>query len=412
MKALYKPSDADHPHRWIILGGVWLIYFSFGLTVAALGPLVGSITEDLQISYGEMGTVLGAWPFVYILAAMPCGFLIDRIGPRKALFLAAVLMATSGFLRSCADSHLTMAIAVAIFGLGGPMISIGAPKVIALLFQGKDRGLAMGIYITGPGLGAVIAIAITNSLLLPALYDNWRLVTGSYAVFTLIAGFIWTLLSLNPSGRFIESNASKGAEEAVVRTFRRLASIPSVQLVLIMSVGIFFINHGLNNWLPEIIREHGVSAAEAGYWAAIPTGISVLSALIIPRLASPERRIFILGFLIFSSSCATLLLHFEPGPTLIMGLLLQGIARGAMMTVALLLLVEIPNIGPKRAGTAGGLFFTAAEIGGVAGPITIGLFHDITGGFSTSLLLLTTISFLLLAVLFPLRQSLQKSFNT
>ena len=47
------------------------------------------------------------------------------------------------------------------------------------------------------------------------------------------------------------------------------------------------------------------------------------------------------------------------------GLVLQGIARGAMMTVALLLLVEIPNVGPKRAGTAGGLFLRRRKLRGI-----------------------------------------------
>ena len=74
------------------------------------------------------------------------------------------------------------------------------------------------------------------------------------------------------------------------------------------------------------------------------------------------------------------------------------------MTVALLLLVEIPNVGPKRAGTAGGLF-TAAEIGGVSGPVAIGLVHDATGGFSYALITLTVITLSLLALLYPLKKS-------
>ena len=80
-------DEPKGPYRWVFLCGVWLIYFSFGLTVAALGPLVTPITDDLNMTFGEMGTVLGAWPLVYILAALPCGFLIDRIGPRRGLLI-------------------------------------------------------------------------------------------------------------------------------------------------------------------------------------------------------------------------------------------------------------------------------------------------------------------------------------
>ena len=401
-------DEPKGPYRWVVLCGVWLIYFSFGLTVAALGPLVTPITDDLNMTFSEMGTVLGAWPLVYILAALPCGFLIDRIGPRRGLLIAALIMGLSGLLRSAADTHFTLFLAVAIFGLGGPLISIGAPKVIALLFQGKNRGLAMGIYITGPGLGGVIAASTTNSVLLPFFDENWRLVMCAYGFFTLFSGLMWLLLSQNAAGEIIKSAVSETIRDSIPKTFKRLATIPSVQLVLALSIGIFFINHGLNNWLPEIIRAHGLSAASAGYWASIPTAVSVLSALLIPRYATPEKRILILALLIFSGCVATLLLQIAPGPVMLTGLVLQGIARGAMMTVALLLLVEIPNVGPKRAGTAGGLFFTAAEIGGVSGPVAIGLVHDATGGFSYALITLTVITLALLALLYPLKKALSK----
>jgi cyanate permease len=401
----------QNPLRWLILAGVWLIYFSFGLTVAAMAPLVPAICSDLEISYGAMGAVLGAWPFVYILSALPCGMLLDRIGPRKALFVAAAIMALSGFLRSFSDTYLIMILAVAVFGLGGPLISIGAPKLIAFLFEGKDRGLAMGIYITGPGVGAVVALSITNSFLLPIFDYSWRSVIGAYALFTISSGCIWLLLSSNQLGHLVEATMQAASTGPIGETFRNLASIRSVQIVLAMSVGIFFFNHGLNNWLPEIIRSKGLSFAEAGYWAAIPTTVSIMSALLIPRLATAERRMLVMGLLIVCAGGATILLHTAPGLQLAFGLCLQGLARGAMMTVALLMLVEIPNVGPKRAGTAGGLFFTAAEIGGVTGPLVIGLLHDLSGGFSISLTMLSFICFLLLILLFLLQKSMKNHLS-
>ena len=401
----------QNPLRWLILAGVWLIYFSFGLTVAAMAPLVPAICSDLEISYGAMGAVLGAWPFVYILSALPCGMLLDRIGPRKALFVAAAIMALSGFLRSFSDTYLIMILAVAVFGLVGPLISIGAPKLIAFLFEGKDRGLAMGIYITGPGVGAVVALSITNSFLLPIFDYSWRSVIGAYALFTISSGCIWLLLSSNQLGHLVEATMQAASTGPIGETFRNLASIRSVQIVLAMSVGIFFFNHGLNNWLPEIIRSKGLSFAEAGYWAAIPTTVSIMSALLIPRLATAERRMLVMGLLIVCAGGATILLHTAPGLQLAFGLCLQGLARGAMMTVALLMLVEIPNVGPKRAGTAGGLFFTAAEIGGVTGPLVIGLLHDLSGGFSISLTMLSFICFLLLVLLFLLQKAMKNDLS-
>lgn len=392
-----------HGYRWAMLGGVWLLYFCFGLTVASTGPLVQAIVEDLGISHSAMGSVMGAWPLVYIGAALPCGALLDRFGPRFALTGAAAIIALSGFLRAGAEGHLSLFLAVAVFGLGGPLVSIGAPKVIALWFEGKERGLAMGLYITGMALGSIAALALTNSVMMPLLGGDWRAVLVVYATVSLAIGVAWLTLSAHAASRAVERNLAAESKRPQLEIFRDLLRLPAVRIVLAMSIFIFFINHGLNNWLPEILRSRGLSPAAAGYWAAIPTAIGLLGAILIPRLAIPSRRLAILLLLFLSATGATLLLHLQPGIGLATGLVLQGIARSSMMTLAILVLVEIPEVGSRHAGSAGGLFFSAAEIGGVLGPLTLGLMFDATGGFTASLFLLSGVCALLVLLLALLR---------
>ena len=72
-----------------MLAGVWSIYASFGLVVAAMAPLVSILTRDLALSLAAMGAILGAWPLVYLVAAIPAGRFLDRVGLRRALALAA-----------------------------------------------------------------------------------------------------------------------------------------------------------------------------------------------------------------------------------------------------------------------------------------------------------------------------------
>ena len=155
---LPRISPEAHPYRWVMLAGVWLLYFCFGLTVVAMAPLVTPITEELGLSRSAMGGVLGAWPLVYIALAIPCGVLLDRVGARRSLFLAAVIIGLSGALRGLATDHLSLFLAVGVFGLGGPLLSVGAPKLIGLWFEGKERGLAMGVYVTGMALGGIVAL--------------------------------------------------------------------------------------------------------------------------------------------------------------------------------------------------------------------------------------------------------------
>ncbi|WP_028465598.1 CynX/NimT family MFS transporter [Nisaea denitrificans] len=403
-------DPTQHPYRWAMLFGVWLIYFAFGLTISALAPMVGPITHDLGLSHGAMGTVLGAWPFIYIGAAVPCGILLDRIGARRALLLAAMIMAASGLCRAMAVDHISLFLAVGIFGFGGPLISIGAPKIIAEWFEGKERGFAMGIYITGPAIGGILSLSLTNAVVLPFHGGDWRMVVTDYAAITAAAGFIWLLIARHAEARAREVAEKAAPKRPQIEIFRELMANPVVRVILAMSVGIFFFNHGTNNWLPEILKSTGMSAVDAGYWAALPTMVGVLGSLTIPRLATPERRGAILGGLFVLAGLCTLLLQLGEGPGLILALIFQGVARGSMMTIALLFLVEARGVGSKNAGSAGGLFFSAAEIGGVSGPVAIGVIHDMTGGFTVSLWVLTGVcALLLLGLVFGIQRPAAKA---
>jgi cyanate permease len=390
------------PYRWAMLVGVWLVYYCFGLTSAAMAPLVSPITRDLGLSHAAMGAVFGAWPLVYIASAAPCGALLDRVGARWALFLGAVTIAASGLLRALASDRETLYAAVAVFGLGGPLVSVGAPKLIGRWFEGNDRGLAMGLYVTGPALGAVTALSLTNRVMMPLVGGSWRRVLVAYASFVLAAGIAWLLISARRASRLADERAPADARRRQLEVFVGLLRARAVQIVLVMSVGIFFVNHGLNNWLPEILRSRGMDAKTADAWAAIPTAIGIAGALVVPRLAVPARRRAVLLTLFVFAGVATLLIHAPAGPALALGLVLQGIARGSMMSVSVLVLMETREVGTSRFGAAGGLFFSAAEIGGVLGPLTVGVLYDLTGGFAASLSLLTAVCLVLLALLWPL----------
>ena len=389
----FAESSPKSNYRWLLLFGVWLLYAAFGLAATSLAPLVGYIKDDMTLSHSELGTILGIWQLVYIGSAIPCGILLDKCGSRWGLTIGGIIIALSLLTRGLSDNYMQLLAAVMIFGIGGPIISAGAPKVVTGWFKGSDRGLAMGIYMTGPGIGGIISLTLTHSTLLPALDDSWRNIMFLWAGVSLVVSMLWLLISshksADPPASEIPSGAGSGGQLAAFKTILRE---PAVILVLLMSVGVFLFNHGLNNWLPELLRNDGMTFIEAGYWAAIPTVIGIIGSLLIPRLATPGRRFNILIGLSACAAAASLLLHFQEGPLLFSGLLLQGIARSSLMTVLILTLVELPAIGERYAGLASGFFFSAAEIGGVLGPVTLGLLYDATGNFDTGLYFLTAVA--------------------
>jgi len=252
----------------------------------------------------------------------------------------------------------------------------------------------MGVYMTGPAIGGVVSLTMTHTVLLP-LFGHWQtLMIGLSVLVTLIA-ILWFAIASQASMRSAEHNDRASSTSATPVRARHLITQPTVQIVLLMSVGVFLFNHGLNNWLPELLKGHGLSLIEAGYWAAIPTVIGILGSLTIPRLATPGRRLHILLGLCVCAIASSLLLQFNHEGLLTVGLIIQGIARSSLMTVLVLTLVELPGIGERYAGLASGLFFSAAEFGGVMGPTLLGVTYDFWGDFSLGLGLLTLDAMLL-----------------
>ena len=73
-------SSGAEPHlrsyRWLILAVVWLLYAAFGLSSRSIPPVVTPMLRDLNMSYGEMGFILGTWQLVYIPVAVFAGVAI------------------------------------------------------------------------------------------------------------------------------------------------------------------------------------------------------------------------------------------------------------------------------------------------------------------------------------------------
>jgi cyanate permease len=376
---------------------VWGVYFSFGLVIGATAALVPAIRDDLDLSRGEMGLVLGAWQLVYLGAAVPAGRLLDRIGLRRGLAIAALVIAASGILRAASTGLASLLVTVGLFGIGGPLISIGAPKLVAVWFNDAHRRLAVGIYGMAPPLGMTVALALTNSAVRPALGGSWRAAMVAFSVVGVAAAVLWWAAASRVPERSVGDDGD--AEEL---TSRGLLRLPVVRVVLVLAVGGFLFSHAIANWLVELLEEGGRSVSAAGWWAAVPTFVSIFATLLVPRFAAPDRRkpllagVFLLGAAGVAGTLASATLVLAPA------LVATGISRTSIMPIAMLVLMDSPRVGSRNMAAAGGLFFTAGEIGGVAGPALTGALADASGGFGLPVTVLAVVLVAMAALTFAI----------
>ena len=238
-----------------------------------------------------MGFVLGSWQMTYIALAIFAGVIMDRWGIRRSIFFGALVIGLSAVLRSASTGFFSLLFFVALFGVGGPMISIGCPKTISTWFKGKERGTAVGIYTTGPWIGGMASLAATNSVVMPLTDYNWRMTFVWYGVMTFFFAGLWWALT---RGADVETSTERFN---VLRMLADLFKIRRVRLILLSGLLAFGIMHGYFAWLPKILENGGMTPDRAGVFSALPFLTSIPAVLIFPRLVRPCFRGWLIGLM-------------------------------------------------------------------------------------------------------------------
>jgi cyanate permease len=189
------------------------------------------------------------------------------------------------------------------------------------------------------------------------------------------------------------ASASKPAivGASIITVFKELIAVRNVQILLIMALFAFAINHGFSSWLPKIFEENGMSPSQAGYAASIPIASGIPALLFIPSLIPPRFIGRMIAIFALMTTMNLIMVLNTSGTPLYIGLLVLGFISSPFMPLMLLLLMESPSVQTEYMGAAGGMFFCVAEIGGFSGPALMGILVDLTGTFMAGTLFLAVL---------------------
>ena len=393
----------NQTQNWLIIFGLWLIYFCFGYSVSSIAPIVPYITQDLNITYKQMGLILGAWQFTYMFFALPAGFILDKYGLKASIFTAAIIITLSLISRGLSNNFYHMWFAVALFGIGGPLISVGVPKASSLWKSEKNRAISMGILFTGPMCGGIFSLLTINSLIMPLLNYNWKTVYFLYSLAPLTTGLIWLIIA-NKKTVLNKKESTIFDLSKNISVFKLIISKKRFINILILGTSGMFLIHGINGWLPKIIHSKGLDLNLSSVLATIPIIVGIISALTIPRFSNKLTRIKILTILFINAAISLFLIQSSSMVIFIIGLFLLGLSTGTLMVIILNHMSETRDISYNNIGISGGLFFSIIEIGGVLGPFFIGLIYDLYNNFNIALTIYSIIMFMMLLPIFIIRK--------
>ena len=370
------------------LGGIGygaLLFVWFSLP-AYLAPVI----DALALSGTQAGVLTGAIPLTYIPLGLLSGLVIDRVGARLGIGVGTALAGIGQIGRAFSPDFPTILAFTLLMGVGATGLTFGLPKLAAELYPSELVGRAASVYLILSYAGSATAFSIGRPVIGPAL-GGWRpLFVASGAATLAFAGF-WAIAAWYvPAGHHADGGDGTFELGSLLADIRAVAGNRDIQLLIVLGTMYLFVLHGVQSWLVTILETRGVAPGLAGRVTALLVAGQVVGVLAVPALAehSDRIRVVIAGCGAIGALGALGLLA-TPSVVFVLAIpvVLVGFGMGGLSPLIRAVPVELDGVGPSLTGAAVGLIFAVGEIGGFLGPVLIGTLRDLTGSFTSGVIL-------------------------
>lgn len=213
------PSRRAGKTRWWI---VWTLFFSTVTnyisrqSFSVLSPL---ITAQYHLTHTDLARILGSFQISYAVTWLVGGIVLDAVGSRIGLAIAAIWWSVMNILTGTASSVFGFALFRFMLGIGEGFNWPGASKVVAEWFPREERSLAVAIFDSGSSVGGALAALFVPLI---ALVAGWR---WAFAASGML-GFVWLVVWLRVYYPLTRHPRVTPEEVALIRSGRDAESLP------------------------------------------------------------------------------------------------------------------------------------------------------------------------------------------
>ncbi len=182
-------------YRWVVLVVASLAMFGNYYIYDSISPLADLLKSQLGFSNTNIGLLNAIYSFPNIFMVLIGGFIIDRIGTRKATLIFATLCFIGAALTAASPQFEVMAAGRLIFGLGAESLIVAVTTALAKYFRGKELSFAFGINLTIARLGSFAAL--NSPTWAKFAYETWRgplMISVIAGLVCIVAAIIYWLL--------------------------------------------------------------------------------------------------------------------------------------------------------------------------------------------------------------------------
>ncbi len=357
--------------------------FLLGGISSTKGIVLGEVKLDIGLDMSQFGLVVLFFQWGFVMASVIAGYLTDKHGLKIMTIVGSIVMGL-GLLGTGLASTVAFFLGFyMIVGLGLGAMTVASNAVVPAVYpekQGMMFNIAMGVY----GLGMFLTPIILNKMFLNDI--SWRWFYGGIA--TLLVVFVIYLVSIRiPDGK---------VERIDITAF--LTLLKNHQFVFVLFFLVFYVSAEITfmNFFPAYLHtldldgatieeKRGMAAAIISVFSILFTVGRLLGGLLCNFLG--ERKMLIL-FSGLSTAIVALSKYFSND--LIYLFAGAGLFFSVLFPTATGLCTKLSKTG----GSALGLVYIAAGVGGGIGGWVVGVVSEVFGasdGFSLPILFLGVI---------------------
>lgn len=383
----------------------WIYLFLFTLTVInyvdriALSVASSSIVKEFGLTPVMMGYLFSSFLWLYFLALIPMGLLVDRFGTKRLNAWGIGFWSLATALTAATGGFLALLTARLFMGLGESTSYPAGGRVLREWAPTPERGLATAIFhagsLLGPALGALGLGWMINAY-------GWR------AAFVLAGalGFVWLAAWLRwfrqpeeapwlsaqerrhiLATRNASSSTKAGGERLGLSGLIRSGTLWAIAFAHGCAV---YATYLFLTWMPSYLQaEKGMSVAKSGLFTAVPYAGAALLGVCIGvcsdrylrsrTVVGGSRRVVVAACLLLSS-LILLMPWMNDLWTVILILTLSLTGCTAAVASNLSLVNDLLPSG-EDSGTAIGFISTGGNLFGLMAPIATGYVISVTHAY-------------------------------
>ncbi len=340
--------------------------------------------DFFHLSDTDRGTVSSAFFWSYAALQIPAGWVVDRFGTKLPYAFCFLFwcMAAAGAALTRSVSQLT--ILRVMLGAGEAIAPPASFRWIRYHFAEKNRGLAVGLYMTGTKIGPAIGAPLAAWMITDYGWRSMFLILGAGGLLWLIP---WMILVKDDRPEPAQDAAA--AKPAEIVSFGRIMATPVVWGTVIATFCYMYFVYFCMTWMPAyFVEQRGLTLSKMGLYtffsfggmAAVATLAGWVADLLIARGRNPvtvRKGFTIAGFLI---ACTELIGAQSSSVTVALVFAVISLSGLGLATANYWALTQT-LIPASAIGRISGVQNTAASVAGIVAPIMTGWLKQATGSY-------------------------------